>query len=504
MTAKTIHAIRIYCTASMTPDAALGIYAPYAAPTGSLIATEIRLSEDVLSGLASEYAYTAGLIAQKGIGGLSQSADLRRGGDMAAYEGMQVSLVNAEQLFLQLKAGGVNLQGCRIELHEFTGTAANSASAADTVLFTGICDDLSWTSTGLTLKCKSSRLRRNAPLYTVIDNGDYADVQQALQDLQNNVAKGNYPFALDDDNGKIVPITFGSLPKAKMVRTADAVIPFIINGSTAITISGTAYYVTNFSLPTDATQYRYRVAASAILTGDAQAFPVVSVADRGDWSASSGNFPPNGATQNGSGIEGQVHIGDFWTASSAGTVGSIAYAVGDIITALIDNPGTTTANWVRTAGNAGYITGINNPLGYRIKFANPSSAGVWEKSTDTGVTWVTLTSTLSSCPLTAIQGCYINVLGGTNAGEYRLIASATPYLNTALTSETNSPDYLAATDNAQIAVILYSVFEKPMAQGALGATTHAQSGEDPNQPWVEIDNIYRQYTADVWPLAGFN
>ena len=58
---------------------------------------------------------------------------------------------------------------------------------------------------------------------------------------------------------------------------------------------------------------------------------------KGDWDASSGSFPGSGAAQ----------TGWFYYVSGAGTVGGVAFAIGDNIVALTDNASTSTyaGNW---------------------------------------------------------------------------------------------------------------------------------------------------------------
>jgi len=60
---------------------------------------------------------------------------------------------------------------------------------------------------------------------------------------------------------------------------------------------------------------------------------------KGDWDASAGTFPGSGSAQ----------IGWFYNVSVAGTVDSIAFAVGDSIIAKVDDASTSTyaANWVK-------------------------------------------------------------------------------------------------------------------------------------------------------------
>jgi hypothetical protein len=244
MASKTIQALQILWTGTPTGDLPSGAYAATWTVDGTGYGgVAIRFSEDVLAGVTwggvtltdSPDPSCAPLIAQKGIAALGASYDGRRGGDMAAYEGVNVALVNAEQLLLNLSACGISLQGCPVQLTEYSGTPGAYVA---TTLFTGIADDLTWSATGLTVKCKNSRLRRNAAMFTLIDNGDFATVADLVAAVTENEVTCNYPYATDDENGKAVPITFGSLPfdgnppgaPAKMLRTANAIIAFGYSG----------------------------------------------------------------------------------------------------------------------------------------------------------------------------------------------------------------------------------------------------------------------------------
>jgi len=73
--------------------------------------------------------------------------------------------------------------------------------------------------------------------------------------------------------------------------------------------------------------------------------------DRGVYDASVNTFPAAG----GSGTAGAILKGDIWTASVAGTLGSVAVNIGDTIRALADTPGQTAGNWALGEGNIGYV-----------------------------------------------------------------------------------------------------------------------------------------------------
>ena len=63
---------------------------------------------------------------------------------------------------------------------------------------------------------------------------------------------------------------------------------------------------------------------------------------RGGYNASSNLFPTTG----GSGVDGVVMAADYWYITVGGVLGGEPVVAGSTITALIDNPGQTSANWL--------------------------------------------------------------------------------------------------------------------------------------------------------------
>ncbi len=74
--------------------------------------------------------------------------------------------------------------------------------------------------------------------------------------------------------------------------------------------------------------------------------------DRGNYDASSNTFPTTG----GSGSAGAILKGDVWRISVAGTLGGVAYKVGDSIRALVDSPAQTSGNWAGAENNVDTAT----------------------------------------------------------------------------------------------------------------------------------------------------
>jgi hypothetical protein len=77
--------------------------------------------------------------------------------------------------------------------------------------------------------------------------------------------------------------------------------------------------------------------------------------DRGNYDASGNAFPSSG----GSGTSGAIRKGDIWTVSVIGTLGGVAVALGDTVRALVDTPGSTSANWALAEHDLGYTPVTN-------------------------------------------------------------------------------------------------------------------------------------------------
>ena len=236
-----------------------------------------------------------------------------------------------------------------------------------------------------------------------VRNGTIADVEQAIEDDSLNA---NYPYADSGENGEAIPVTMGTVDKAKLIRTESAIIPVQVNG----TVPDSGNYDTLFSNPNTETH-----------TEDQYVFRMTSQPDYGDIQ----DFP--------------------------------AYAVLPV--------GATT-----------------NILTYRIKFA---TSGSWLLINGSPITTGIIL-------LTALAGKYLVATDGTQKGNGRLIDSASVIL-----SGTNADEYLI---NVLLAASNYftddSGNQLPLK---VNATTTPVDGDS----WVQIQDIKRTYTADLWPLKAF-
>lgn len=73
---------------------------------------------------------------------------------------------------------------------------------------------------------------------------------------------------------------------------------------------------------------------------------------RGDYNASGNTYPTS--SNNGSGSAGAVLKADVWRISVQGTLQGKTASVGDLLTAVVDNPAQTDANWTLTSNELAY------------------------------------------------------------------------------------------------------------------------------------------------------
>lgn len=195
-----IQAIRIKLDVMVTQHTELGVYT-------ANNASEIRWSENQLTGTTLQW--TSGIIAKNGMGTRSQSADFSRGGCPADETSTQVMAINTNQLIFRLKELGIKLTGLPVQIWEFEGTESDNDSVSARVVFTGEISTPTWDETILDLPLTNGRYKRRAELGTIINN---------------NSETGNFTTASDDQNGEMLPITYGKLygdSAAKLLRVSD-------------------------------------------------------------------------------------------------------------------------------------------------------------------------------------------------------------------------------------------------------------------------------------------
>lgn len=430
----------------------IGLYAiPVTISGVTTYTNELRWVEQPLtvpgSPAWSPTAWKAGIIT--GIGEIEASSDFKNGGNSGDYAGLDVTTSAGATVLAQLAAAGITLAGQACEVWEFIGNETDSGVTSVNVIFTGVIAVPKRNDVGYKIPVKAASYLLTAPTGTVINNGQYESVAALDDAISNESLTANYPYANDDDDGKMVPLTLGQLPYAKMVRTADMVIPLTFNGSVSIVQNlvggGTqTVYRTLLSLPTDSTQYQYAY-TSAPDFADIDEFPVYG--------------PP----------------------PETGTI-------------VIPAGGTP------PIGGAAYYYANQVPI-YFVKIGN---GGQWQKSTNTGATWSDYT-TAGAIALTALAGKYIIAIDGTGNGTGRLIASATFDPSGALGNAAYPAGAAAGNDAGVIAVTLDSTnFFTDDSGNAVQLQANSTVTPQTNDTWVQLCDKYQGYNSDVWPGAGWN
>ena len=133
----TTLAVRILLKAPQSYVAGIGLY-PTVSPT------EFHWSENQIIGDSTQWQ--SGIIAESGIGDISITADLKNGGGVADYAGVDVTIINTQQI---LPLQGINFTGLTAEIWEFKGTATNSSAVSKSLIFSGTLDKAQWSETEL-------------------------------------------------------------------------------------------------------------------------------------------------------------------------------------------------------------------------------------------------------------------------------------------------------------------------------------------------------------------
>lgn len=115
--------------------------------------------------------WIGGMLAENPIDGIEEGGDTTQGGCPVQYEGLSVTVCNTEKLLLLLNNIGVNLNNLPVEIYRHIPNYGFGPPIEKTVIFTGICEEITWNETDLVIKCKNTRYKRNASHATVLDNG---------------------------------------------------------------------------------------------------------------------------------------------------------------------------------------------------------------------------------------------------------------------------------------------------------------------------------------------
>jgi hypothetical protein len=402
---------------------------------------EIRWVEAPINGTSD--TWKSGIVCQ--IGTLDRGIRAEGGGSPEEYSGLSIVVANGNRLILQLCELGITLNGKTAELWEFEGTDADADSISAVTYFRGTASyelNTTWDERFWNIDITNNRYRRNAFFGTIINN---------------DTINGNYPNASDNQNGKLVPATFGKfqieadgrINPAKFLRVAEKKTR-IINSK----YFGGGRYCTPVGL---------------------SVFPVIS----------------NGVghTVNGSST---VFV---WGATSFYSVGDhltfrLGFADGSNRTILSIDEG---AGTITVSGAAANAT-VSTPIDFI------SSADV----TMTATTVYTIQIGLDKVGFFPAPMPGIDVTGGffdTLVGKWLNCVTGGSADGTSMSGRFRKilhfqlSDWTATGGACLVTVQIASVFEKNLsgATAALGT----------NQAWVSIFDIPFMFRNDDWPCYGF-
>ena len=156
-----IQAVEIKLGQEYIEDTSIGLYT-----ISSL--SYLRWSEATLTGVSE--TWKTGILLKNGIGDITESSNLERGGNIAEYSGLNVGVANAESIMQSLKDLQINLIGLSATVTEFIGTIGDSDATIRTIIFTGIVENILWGDTELVISFKNSLYKRETNLSITNEN----------------------------------------------------------------------------------------------------------------------------------------------------------------------------------------------------------------------------------------------------------------------------------------------------------------------------------------------
>lgn len=313
----------------------------------------------------------------------------------------------------------------------------------------------------------------HAGIYSLLGHShsisDVTGLQDELNDLQGDIDA----HANRTDNPHNV--TKAQVGLSNVDNTSDMDKPV----STAQAAADTA--VAN-AAATDATTKANAAEANAKAYADTLVVGLVD--DRGNFDASGNLFPSSG----GSGTAGAILKGDLWTVSVAGTLGGNAVTAGDLVRALVDTPGQTSANWAVTENNIGYVaenaankaTTMSGNTTSNVVYLSAKAVYDWAVATFqtiiTAAGWGSFINSLTS-KSTPVDADYITLMDSADSNNAKklswanLKATLKTYFDTLYSSNTKTI-LLSTTGNT----VTGTTSESILFSGLIAANTF-QSGD---------------------------
>ena len=149
--------IKIYLDEEHTQDTDIGLYTA----AGE---SQIRLVENTFNGsLGAAETWKSGLLKRRAFSPIVESADLKKGGNVARNDTVNCTIINTSQYWKALADAEINIIGRRAEIWEFVKNRTTGLTTTYT-MFYGIVTDPTWTETEYVIPVRDARFKRATDL----------------------------------------------------------------------------------------------------------------------------------------------------------------------------------------------------------------------------------------------------------------------------------------------------------------------------------------------------
>ena len=480
-TAKVLFGVRITLERQYEINPALGIYASADGTKNYLLWSEQLLppagevwtpNYAALNAFGTSTSWLDGLLLS--VEPITQSISCKPLGAQAEWGGTKIKLNSFTKILQQLAevssvaipangtipaipaVTGIYLPGKKCEIVEFYGTVSDDSSIAWTsrVIFTGILGAISWGEKEICIDVKANE-RGTTVINPIISNGNYNTIQDALA-AYNNPATTCYPLADDEMNGKLIPITIGRIDKAKLIRTASAEIPFLIEGTKNYITECSTNINGNLIVP-DGTIF----SANQNIKYENISLHISSISGR---TITLGSPLPSGLSNI------TVYI-EYYETILSGKDDTIQYKVRYPKASL-------TYGDVDTFPIVGSWSTATNKDSYTVQISNVTGT-LWKKAINDQYWTQIAYNSVPGLPCNVLIKKYIKVVNGTGSGG-RMISQA----------------QFADKDCKAININMKPLFDTNLSGNANADAT--------NNTWVKLLDIKRDYVADTWPCSSLN
>jgi len=141
-------------------------------PIGSTLTglSEFRFIENSLTGIEF-ITWSYGLLSYNSISGISESATLVRGGDLANLNSLSVNIINVDKWHNDIDTLGIGLGGLKVEIHSFVKNK-DTDNVTQNLIYRGVTELSKFTEAEFILNVVPPSDARNANILTQIEDSD--------------------------------------------------------------------------------------------------------------------------------------------------------------------------------------------------------------------------------------------------------------------------------------------------------------------------------------------